>query len=515
LIAVVIKEKEAVNLLKSTTTEISPPAKDITKEDDPKLEFPDLANPPADTTETSRPVTKKNNLLKSANETKEKSSPDRAIFKSIGTALKLIVSKRPVKIKSGSKKSSQFRSRRKALPPQSLSLRLRNLARNALRNFQTRFRNLPRSSQILAVASLVLVILFAGSIIIIAQKKNEINKLSQNEILLDRALKKEKEAADALIYNDKAKAKELLQEAQTEAEKLIAANILKTEAENLLEKIKGQMDEVSGITRVDNAIVIADIEKKPINTLIGLKDKVYTFDEKTNLIYNLDEESKKLIAISEESNNVGYFKLATADDTNNIIYFLTDSPSLAKFDVAKKTLENKSIDIFNKDQETKDIATYGDGLYRLIPAAKQILKHTKTIAGFSKGTEWVITGEDDLANAQSLTIDGFIYVLKADGVVNKYLRGKKQSFALAEIPEPMDSPTEIFTSENLENLYILDPQNKRVLAFNKKNGLVTAQFQADVFDKLKSIYVDPEEKKMYVLTEEKILGVVLEIKQEG
>ncbi|MBU1177775.1 hypothetical protein KJ903_01000 [Patescibacteria group bacterium] len=410
--------------------------------------------------------------------------------------------------------ATRFRSAPKTPLGRSLAGNISGLAKKTSRGLLNKFYELPRSSQILAVAFLVMLILFLGSIIVISQKKKQINELSQNEILLEKAINKEKEASDALIYQDKEKAKKLLVEAKDEANKLIAANILKEEAENLIARIDDQLDEAEGITRVDDAILLSELDKKSVNELIGLNDKIYAFDEKTNLIYLLDEANKQLTTVSEESSNLGYFKLAASYEEEGVIYLLTDTPALAEFDAAKKTLTKLDIEIFNNEYEVKDLAQYGGKLYRLVPEAKQIFKHTGTIAGYSKGTDWVMADNDELENAQSLTIDGYIYVLRADGTVNKYLRGKKQNFALASITSPMDNPTSIFTTDNLENIYIVDPKQERILAFNKNNGSLTAQFKSDKFKSLQDVSVDNEEKKMYVLTDGKIYGIVLDIKAE-
>ena len=278
-------------------------------------------------------------------------------------------------------------------------------------------------------------------------------------------------------------------------------------------RIDDQLDRAEGITRVDDAILLAELENKTVNELIGLNGKIYVFDEKTNHIYSLDEANKQLLTVSGESNNLGHFKLATSNDDEGVIYLLTDTPALVEFDATTKILADLDIEIFNKEYAAKDLAQYGGKLYRLVPEAEQIYKHTGTIAGYSKGVEWVISDTDELENAQSITIDGFIYMLRADGTVNKYLRGAEQNFTLANLTSPMDNPTKIYTSENLTNLYIVDPGRERILAFNKNNGALTAQFKSNKFDELQDVFIDNDEKKMYVLADNKIYGIVIDVNE--
>ena len=104
-------------------------------------------------------------------------------------------------------------------------------------------------------------------------------------------------------------------------------------------------------------------------------------------------------------------------------------------------------------------------------------------------------------------------MLKSDGNILKYLRGTKKDFSIENPQDPLESPTKIFTSEEIENLYITDPNKKRVLAFNKNTGGLSAQLYSDSFDDLKDIFVNGEEKKMYLLNGDKILGMVLDLEK--
>ncbi|MFH2105463.1 MAG: hypothetical protein ABII72_04495 [Parcubacteria group bacterium] len=513
----IFNQAEESDDLKINFADSVPPTKSITAEgeDEEGLSFPDLNSSDNDPTAEVSPhptVEKKENIyLKKLGSAIGQVS--QAGKKSAGF-IRSLSSKSPSRSTTKSRLTTN-RQRDAKLPlGRSLGSNISGLAKETSRGLLKKFYDLPRSSQILAIAFLAMLVLFLGSIIVISQKKKQINELGQNEILLDKALNKEKEAADALIYHDKEKAKDLLLEAKAEANKLIAAGVLKEEADNLIAKIDDQLDKAEGITRIDDAILLAELEKKSVNELVGLNDKIYVYDEKTNLIYLLDEASKELQTVSQESNNLGYFRLAASNDEDGSIYLLTDTPALAEFDAAKKTLTKLDIEIFNKENKAKDLAQYGGKLYRLVPETKQIYKHTGTIAGYSKGTEWVMTDSDELENARSMTIDGYIYVLLADGTVNKYLRGKKQNFALADITTPMENPTKIFTADDLENLYIIDTKKERILAFNKNSGSLTAQFKSDEFKNLQDLFIDKEEKKMYVLADGKIYGIVLDIKAE-
>jgi hypothetical protein len=374
-----------------------------------------------------------------------------------------------------------------------------------------KFNDLPKSSKILLVLSVTLALLFGSSLILLKQRKNEINKLSQHEIILNSALNKEQEARNALIYKDKDKAKELLLQAQAEADKLISADIMVAEAQNLLDAISEQMDKVEGVTRVNDPLLLANLKEINSDSIFGSNDAVFTFDKNKNFIYKLNEENKILEKISEESTNIGYFTQAAINETKNSIIFMTDSPSFVEFLPSSRALNNLEVDLLSDDEETADIKIYSDRLYRLIPSQKQILRHTRTIAGYSKGVEWALSNTSELDNAISFAIDGEVYVLKTDGKIIKYLRGIKQEFNLQTARNPLESPTKIYTSDSLDNIYIIEPKQKRVLLYAKNSGSLLIQYTSDKFSDLKDVYVDEKEQKLYILSDDNIYGIVMNL----
>ena len=57
----------------------------------------------------------------------------------------------------------------------------------------------------------------------------------------------------------------------------------------------------------------------------------------------------------------------------------------------------------------------------------------------------------------------------------------------------------------------MEPGKNRVLAFNKNTGDLIIQYNSDKFKDLQDIYIDDEEQKLYILTKDNILGIVLDI----
>ncbi len=142
-----------------------------------------------------------------------------------------------------------------------------------------------------------------------------------------------------------------------------------------------------------------------------------------------------------------------------------------------------------------------------------IYKHSPTTTGFAKGNLWLKENLkiDDIA---SWTIDGSLYLAKNNGEIWKLETGRRQNFDLSKgevtsplLDPPLTSATRIFSSPDSKNLFILDPGQKRVIIWNKKDNKLVSQFTAAEFDDLRDFFVDEKEKKIYLLNGLKILSI--------
>jgi len=123
-----------------------------------------------------------------------------------------------------------------------------------------------------------------------------------------------------------------------------------------------------------------------------------------------------------------------------------------------------------------DVGTYFDNIYFLVPSENQIRKSVPTEEGYSEPGYWVTEENPSLADAVAMAIDGFIYVLKADGRVLKFEKGELVSdFSLKELDQPLKNPRAIFTTIDSEHLYLLDAGSRRIV-ITDKNGLYQSQY---------------------------------------
>ncbi|MDO8505212.1 MAG: hypothetical protein Q7S48_01365 [bacterium] len=148
-------------------------------------------------------------------------------------------------------------------------------------------------------------------------------------------------------------------------------------------------------------------------------------------------------------------------------------------------------------------------LYALEAPLNQITRHEpKTGGGFSEGKPWVTDGSD-LSKMTTLTIDGSIYLTDGKSMVAKFLMGKKTDFSLMPIDPPLTQIRKIWTGEDSDYLYVLDSSSKRLVVFNKKDGLLKVQYQSPAFTDLKDFAIDEKSKLAYLLDNTVIVSIPL------
>ncbi len=157
----------------------------------------------------------------------------------------------------------------------------------------------------------------------------------------------------------------------------------------------------------------------------------------------------------------------------------------------------------------QDIAYYPTRnlLYLLSPEENQIFVLGKSLSGFYKSYNYNYLDESENINLKdgvSITISNFVYVLKSNGDILKFSRGRQvDGFKITDLPNPFSNPAKIYTNADLDNLYVADPENKRIVVFTS-DGLFVKQYTSDVFSEIKGLWISEKDKTAYVLSSNKI-----------
>ncbi|KKS32752.1 MAG: hypothetical protein UU93_C0005G0060 [Candidatus Amesbacteria bacterium GW2011_GWA2_42_12] len=140
----------------------------------------------------------------------------------------------------------------------------------------------------------------------------------------------------------------------------------------------------------------------------------------------------------------------------------------------------------------------------------QVWRQQKTDTGYGSRQSWLADTEkiDELSGVQNIAIDGSIWLLKSDGQILKYVRGVKENINISGLDLVFGSNSRIYTDDEAEKLYVLDPGNKRVVVL-KKTGEYENQYLWDGIDQTTGIAVDEKGNKIYLLGGSKIWSIPL------
>ncbi|MEA3248732.1 MAG: hypothetical protein U9Q03_00040 [Patescibacteria group bacterium] len=151
-----------------------------------------------------------------------------------------------------------------------------------------------------------------------------------------------------------------------------------------------------------------------------------------------------------------------------------------------------------------DATTFGSRLYFLDSPHNRILRFRAVEGGY--GThDFYVKDATDLSDTVSLAIDGYVYVLKGDAGIIRLLRGENTDFHTPAIDPAMTTPLKLRTPSDVDDLYVLDGANPRVVRFNKKSGSLVAQYEADALAGATDFWVDQDARTIVAVSGNRLL----------
>lgn len=367
------------------------------------------------------------------------------------------------------------------------------------------FMNLPLLSKILLVATVIFALAFAGSISVYRIKEG-IQARRQAYLNQIQAAQDKKSAAEAsLIYGDEERALTLLREAKEIIAQAPTKNkSQKEEVKKLGESVAAvlmKIQKLYSITPELMADIVSAYPTAKTERLALLGDTLLAYGPEDNHYYRYDLAGKTL-----DSKDYGgnlFLHAASTPKEQDMILFLAGDAGAAVYNKETALLAQKDISYPVDNVKLSDLFIYNRKLYTLDPANNQIFKHSPTQTGFDKGASWVKDSGIDIKDAVSLAIDGDLFVLKQNGEILKLVAGRKEEFVISGLEPKLDKPSIVWTYNNLTNIYILEPTNKRAIILDKAGQLI-GQYTASVWQNPTGMIVDEAKKTIYILDSNKI-----------
>lgn len=364
-----------------------------------------------------------------------------------------------------------------------------------------RLKKTPLKQKIILGCATLLIFVFAYNIVNLGESKEK--KAQKEQYVQDIAQAKElaSKAKNALIYENEEEARRRLTEAKSLLNNIPSEEKnLQADKNNALLLIQNSLDTVNHVEKIADPNLIADLAQT--NPQIDIKNiflssgSIYALD--TNGIVtetNLKDQETKIVELS------GVFeeKISTATQRDEKNFIVVDANNtFYKLDLENKAISKISVQSENTDQKIKALGTYLSRLYVLDTKNNQIFRHEQAGQGYAKDTAW-LNEEIELKEANSLTIDGSVWLAMNNGEIIKLHAGSKaDDFTFSTLDPAFSNPTVIKATTATDNLYILDPNNKRVVIL-KKDGSLAKQIYSEKFDYLKDLTLDENSSKIYLL----------------
>ncbi len=363
-------------------------------------------------------------------------------------------------------------------------------------------------------------------------QKNNFNKLSAE-------IQEVQNKTDiTLIYQDKEKAKGLLQKNQVLLAGLlnyIKKSTIKNDDEILnktiilQKKLQEQQDSVNNVIRIKKLEEILDFSASgfivnPVG-ISKIKDDLYFYEFDSGILYKFPAYSPpqlnetNQLAKGEDANkkDLTLIFISAKDELrkmvpleNGLIVLFGQSGKIYLYDSNTNDHNSYLLDPPISVEKIKDVKNFFSNFYILDIEQNNIIKYSLSSKKENtiKGNNWLAEPIEELKETQGMAIDGSIYILKSDGIINKYFRGEKVGEIRPLLESPLAKENKIFAGIDFKNLYISDPKNKRLIVLNKE-GEVINQYVNDEFIRLQDFWVTKDEKEIYLLCEKKVFKIEL------
>jgi len=370
----------------------------------------------------------------------------------------------------------------------------------AVKNIKKR----PGGDRVLLGIVIVLVVAIVGSTLAFASGQS--NRISSKKAVtaLADAQQKRDAAQAALIYEDTAKARELLTEAYLAAESATHNKRTEVEATALLADLQKQIDDVSNVKRFTDVQPVADFgalqsqlasggntsAQVKLGNLMILGGNVYTLDPDNNKVYKYKASSGEVAIINSLVSTDKKFKLGVVLSETDLMFYTTP-PQIYSLNLDSNSMTVKGLDAGNWNN-ADSIIPYTDRLYFLDSANNQIWKYKAIPEGYTQIAPYFENNVGtNLAGAMDFGIEGNIFVLLPGNVIKKFSGGGEAQFGLNGLPRvypAIGSITNLYVNNDTP-VYLLDATNNRVLAFDTE-GAYVAQYIYDNIDNPTDMTVD-------------------------
>lgn len=331
--------------------------------------------------------------------------------------------------------------------------------------------------KIFLTIAIVIAIVFAGTVYFSLQKKQTNQDTTLFSSVYPPAERKYEEGIglkdlnESLAHDDFVEAQSMLNQAKN---KFPAGSTEQKQILALLDKVNAELPQA--ITPTGPAVPATNVVK-------------------------VDATANPFLGFVAKNPTAKYF---TQDST---YYYFADNTGVTRV----SQITGKATQIIQNSGDWKSIggfATYLGNMY-VVDTADGIDKYPVAAAGFGNKTPYFTGTIPDLSKVTSMAIDMSVWLLGKDGTISQYTRGKADTFTVTGLTTPLSSPTQLVTSLDDANLYILDNGNSRLVVIKKDTGAFVADYHSSALKTATQIDVSEKDKTAFILSGNTIYQMAL------
>ena len=371
-----------------------------------------------------------------------------------------------------------------------------------------RLRDAPLRTKLLLGASVLFLFVFALIITRDSAPDDSGFTESDYESMYASAQEKIQEADAVLIYGNETDALGFLTEAVDLLDDIPNdRGSLSEDVETLLKTTTDTINRINGVIVLNDPTVVVDLRSQFPNIATSgmtlFQGALWVSHPGDPALYQVNPTSG---SATDRQTDAGHGVAVAAASGSSLLLIGSEGDSTL-YDPASDSAESLSITHLQSNPSIAAAQVFNNRLYTLDQDTGQIYVHEATGSGYAEGVEWFTDGTV-LRSPTSMIIDGSIYTAESAGVILPLYTGAKLADGASYSIEPeLKTGTRLVSTEISDNLYVLDPENKRVIIFTKETGEIVAQFTSDAFTDTKAISVDESRNKIFVLNDTAIYEI--------
>jgi len=230
----------------------------------------------------------------------------------------------------------------------------------------------------------------------------------------------------------------------------------------------------------------------------------WTLNDET--LWLLDDDAKQIIRFNIDSKEGEVFPVEYEGRATAITRYPNSSDALVltQSGVLRVAAQNGAvtevIDASSQLEGAKLISTFGTNVYVFNPEKQNIFRFSLEENAFAAPRTWIRSSQGiEYSQVSSLVIDGDIWLSDRNGKIIRMRSGQPQSFSVSGLERDFLTNTIVYTREDLDFLYVLEPAENRLVVL-AKDGSFVREIVSTTFASVTSLVVSADGSTAFAIS---------------